>query len=103
MTGSSIQPLVAIALLSLALPATAAPGSSTAAVKVDISGIDLATSAGRVQLERRVARTIDAICGPREFFMRDETDALAACRDATRADVEPQVRAVVTRASLAAP
>lgn len=102
MTGTFLRPLVAAALLSISIPALAEPAFSTAQVRVDTSGIDLTSAAGRQTLERRINTAISAMCGAPVFGTRDEADALRACRTEARAAAEPQRRMAIAQANTVA-
>lgn len=98
MTGATIRPLVAAALMAFG---TAVPAATTGTYSVDTRGIDLTTATGREMLERRVERTIATVCGTPVLFSRAEAAALRDCRDATRAEVQPRVQALLSRTSVA--
>jgi UrcA family protein len=90
--------LVAAALLALGTPA-AADSWSTDRVTVNYSGIDLASSAGRVKFERRLASAINGLCGTPVLGTLEEAETLRACRAEAREAAEPQVRAVLAVAA----
>jgi UrcA family protein len=100
MTGTTIRPLVAAALLALAAPAFAEPAYSNAKVTIDASGIDLTSATGRQALDRRVQNAINAICGAPVYGTREEAEDLRTCRSETRATVQPQVQAMLLRANV---
>lgn len=101
MTAAIIRPLVATALLALAAPAFSEPSYSIAKVTIDTRGIDLGSASGRQALDRRVEHAVNAICGAPVFGTHEEAEELRACRSATRAEAEPQVRAVLARMTMA--
>ena len=108
MTGKFASPLVAngllagmtMALVTIAAPAMADTPLLTDKVSISTANLDLATPRGRQMLERRVNAAIGTLCGAPIFGSRDEADALRACREAARTDVQPQVKAMLTRASV---
>lgn len=101
MTGTIIRPLVAAALLAIAAPAFADQRAASAKLAISTSGIDLSTASGRKALERRVDNAIDRMCGKPVLGTRAEAEALEACRSETLAEVQPQMQAMLLRASLA--
>jgi UrcA family protein len=100
MTGNFIRPIVAAALLSMGVPAMADTDFSTAQVKVDYSGLNLASPSGRRALDNRVDAAIRTMCGAPVFGTRDEADALDACYDEARTAVEPQLKTILARANV---
>lgn len=100
MTGTIIRPLLAAALLAASAPALAGQDEGSAKLAISTSGIDLATPAGRQALERRVDNAINRLCGSNDLGTREEAEAIAACRLETRAEVQPQVDAMLMRTSL---
>lgn len=103
MPGNLIRPIVTTALLAMAAPAFAQPQAASAALAVNTSGIDLSTPEGRKALDRRVDNAINRVCGSIVLGTREEADAVAACRLETRAEVQPQVDAMLVRASVKVP
>jgi UrcA family protein len=99
MTGPIIRPLVAAALLAIAAPAFASETSEK--LVISTSGIDLATYAGQKALEHRVNNAIDRLCES-QVFASPNAYALEDCRDDLRAEVQPQVKAVLLRTSVVA-
>ncbi len=100
MTGTILRPLVAAALLAIAAPAFAEPVDNSANVTINTAGIDLTSANGRQALDRRVQNAINAICGAPIYGTREEAEDLRACRDETRAAVQPQVQAMLLRANV---
>lgn len=100
MTGFIIRPLLAATLLAMAVPVLADQGEGSAKLAISTSGIDLSTPAGRKSLERRVDNAINRLCGSNDLGTREEANAIEACRAETRAEVRPQVDAMLMRASL---
>lgn len=100
MTGNFIRPLLAATLLAAAVPALANQNDGSAKLAISTSGIDLSTPAGRKALERRVDNAINRLCGSNDLGTREEAEAIEACRAETRAEVQPQVDAMLQRVSL---
>jgi UrcA family protein len=108
MSGKFASPLVTngllagmtMALMTIAAPAMADTPLLTDQVSISTANLDLATPHGRAVLERRVNAAINAMCGAPVFGSRDEAEALQACRDEARAAAQPQVKAVLSRASV---
>jgi UrcA family protein len=103
MTGTMIRPLVAAALLAFAAPAFADQAVASAKLAISTSGIDLSTPAGRKALERRVDNAISRLCGYAVLGTREEAEELEACRLEARAEVEPQLQALLLRTSASLP
>lgn len=99
MTGKLIGPFAAAALLALAAPAYADTTEASAKLAISTSGIDLSTPEGRKALERRVDRAISRMCGSTMTGTREEAEELEACRLETRAEVEPQLQAMLVSAA----
>ena len=87
------------------MPRRRLPSRTEASAKLAIStnGIDLATPEGRKALDRRVDNAINRLCGSNVLGTREEAEAVAACRAETRAEVQPQVDAMLLRTSVMAP
>jgi UrcA family protein len=108
MTGKFASPLVTngllagmtMALMTIAAPAVADTQFLTDQVSISTANLDLATPRGRQMLERRVNSAIGTLCGAPVFGDRAEAEALRACREATRTAVQPQVKAMLDRASV---
>ena len=108
MTGKFASPLVSngliagmtMALMTIATPAMADTTLLTSQVSVSTTNLDLGTLHGRQMLERRISAAISTMCGAPVFGDRAEADLLRACRDEARAAVQPQVKAVVSRANM---
>jgi UrcA family protein len=99
MTVSIIRPLVATALLAFAAPTFASPAQDTEKLVISTAGINLATPAGQRVLAHRVNAAIDQLCNAETFATADGYDALNDCRDEVRAEVQPQLKAVMTSSS----
>ena len=96
-------PMVVIVLAStlglLAMPAGADPIGDDSRVTIDYRGVDLASSAGRQTLDRRIGSAIAQICGEAIYGTRDEHEVLDKCRREMRVRVEPMVaKALLTAA-----
>ena len=94
-----LSPIVAVAALVLAVPVVAASPLDVGVVSINYNNMDLSTAAGRAQLETRVSIAVRRVCGEAQIGDRDEQADIAACRAQARAAVEPQITAVVARAS----
>lgn len=108
MTGKFASPLVTngllagmtMALLTIAAPAMADTPLLTEQVSISTANLDLATPHGRQKLERRINTAISDLCGAPVFGARDDAETLRACREAARTAVQPQVQAMLNRASV---
>jgi len=108
MAGKFASPLVTngllagmtMALMTIATPAMADTPLQTEKVLVSIAYLDLASPKGRNILERRVNAAINTLCGTPVFGDRAEAEALQACRDEARAAAQPQIKAILSRASV---
>jgi UrcA family protein len=100
MAAKMIRPMLAVSLLAMAAPALADQDDGSARLAISTSGIDLATPQGQQALQRRVDNAINRLCGSNTLGTREEAEAIAACRAETRAEVQPQVDAMLMRASL---
>lgn len=100
MTETMIRPLVAAALLAMAAPAFADLPASSATLAINTTDIDLSTAKGRKALERRVDSAINRFCGTAVTGSRDEAEELDRCRSEARAKVQPQMQAMMLRASV---
>ncbi|OYU34187.1 MAG: hypothetical protein CFE35_16350 [Novosphingobium sp. PASSN1] len=94
-----LSPIVAVAALVSAVPVVAASPLDVGVVSINYTNMDLSTAAGRAQLEARVNIAVRRACGDAQIGDRDEQAEIAACRAQARAAVEPQITAVVARAS----
>ena len=108
MTGKFASPLVSngliagmtMVLMTIATPAMADTTLLTSKASISTTNLDLGTPQGRQVLERRINTAISDMCGAPVFGDSDQADARRACRDEARAAVQPQVNAMVNRASL---
>ncbi len=95
------------ALLSLAPAAVAgaalAQDADQPSVKVSYADLDLSQSAGRTELDRRIARAVDLVCQGDQSSIADLTRAraLEACRTAARTSADRQVAAILSGARYA--
>jgi UrcA family protein len=95
MTVPMIRTAVATALLALAAPAFAEPAAVTEKLVISTSGLDLATYSGQQALEHRVSNAIDRLCSAEVFASAEPATAMDDCRDAVRAEVQPQIKAML--------
>lgn len=95
MTVPMIRAAVATALLALAAPAFADPATATEKLVINTAGLDLATYSGQQALERRVSNAIDRLCSAEVFATAGPSTAMEDCRDAVRAEVQPQIKAML--------
>jgi UrcA family protein len=90
-----IRAAVATALLALSGPAFADPAADTDRLVISTSGLDLATASGQQALVRRVNAAIDQLCSADVFASAAPATAMDDCRDAVRAEVQPQLKAML--------
>nr|WP_310522724.1 UrcA family protein [Polymorphobacter sp.] len=100
MTGYFVRSMVTAAMLVSAVPALAEATFWSAQVKVDYSGLNLASPSGRQAFDHRIDAAIRTMCGAPVFGTRDEAEALQACHVEARTAAEPQVKAVLARANM---
>lgn len=82
----------AVALFA-AMPAAANP------IAVRHADLDLASPAGRVELDRRIARAVEASCGSYFQASPEEQRDIDACRAGAVAGVRPLKDALIARAT----
>jgi UrcA family protein len=79
--------------LLAAAPAAAEPSDSSnaPAESIQFADLNLATADGMAQLNRRIARATETVCG--SYASKDivEQDAVTACRNKVRSSIEPQL------------
>jgi len=89
-------------LLSAALALTSGPFAAafaqTRSIKVHSFDLDLSTTAGQVELEHRIARAIDQVCGPSTGARMDDIMSYASCSKTAQASAKTQYEAVVRAA-----
>jgi UrcA family protein len=89
-------------LLSAALALTSAPFGAalaqTRSIKVHSFDLDLSTKAGQAELEHRIARAIDQVCGPSVGGRMDDIMAYTSCSKSAQASAMTQYEAVVRAA-----
>ncbi len=96
-----------------ALPALAAVAAATAlvvptvshaavmdpeSVRVSYSDLNLSSTTGQNQLQRRIFFAAKVVCGPADQRDIPFANAVAECRDDTIADVQPKYEAAVNAA-----
>lgn len=91
---------VAAVLISIGAPVMAEPSFSTGRINVDYRDIDLSTANGQVKLQNRMDAAVHELCGAPVFGTREEDEMLKQCRDDARANAEPQIRSILTAASM---
>jgi UrcA family protein len=101
MTAPMIRTAIATALLAVAAPALADPAANSEKLVINTSGLNLATPAGQRALEQRIDSAIERMCSD-EVFATIDYDAMDECRTATRAEVQPQIKAMMPAATLVA-
>jgi UrcA family protein len=94
------RPAVLLLSASLALASTAvgAACAQTRSIKVHSFDLDISTKAGQVELQRRIARAIDQVCGPSVGGRMDDIMAYASCSKTAQASALSQYEAVVRAA-----
>lgn len=83
---------VAVALTSVQL---AAASAQTKSIKVHSYDLDLSTSAGQQELQRRIQRAVERVCGSATGARMDDIMSYAACTEAAQAKAMSQYEAVV--------
>jgi UrcA family protein len=101
MTAPMIRTAIATALLAMAAPAFADPAANSEKLVINTSGLNLATPAGQQALNERLDSAIERMCSA-EVFASIDYDAMDECRTAVRAEVQPQIRAMLPATTLAA-
>jgi UrcA family protein len=89
--------VTALALPAMAANADAAP-ASTATASVRYADLDLRTEAGVTELEHRIARAADRVCGPADLRSLADIELRDICRAKAVTDATPRVDSVVAMA-----
>jgi len=92
----SYPPILAAALAALAV---AAPAAAQSAVAVRYSDLDLSTTAGQAQLERRIHNAAREVCGMNEVTVGTRLNSTASqrCLAETKTRLHDQVAATIAR------
>jgi UrcA family protein len=89
-------------LLSAALALTAVPfaaaSAQTRSIKVHSYDLDLTTSAGQAELQRRIDRAVGNVCGSAVGARMDELASYASCSKVARASAMSQYDVAVKAA-----
>ena len=75
--------------LTAAMPAHAEAGTASRAVPY--ADLDLASRAGRAEMNRRIAVAVEAVCGTYAGAPTDEVRTIDRCRVAARTGIETQL------------
>lgn len=94
MTAAMIRTALATAVLAMAVPALANPADGDDRLVISTSGLNLATPAGQQALEQRLDSAIERLCSAQVFATIDY-NAMDECRTAVRAEVQPQIKAML--------
>ena len=94
MTATMIRTALAAALVAMTAPALANPAVSTEKLVINANGLNLATASGQQALNQRVDAAIDQLCSAQVFASIDY-NAMDECRSAVRAEVQPQIKALL--------
>jgi UrcA family protein len=86
---------VAVALTSVPL---AAASAQTKSIKVHSYDLDLSTSAGQQELQHRIQRAVERVCGSAVGARMDDIMSYAACTKAAQARAMSQYEVVVRTA-----
>jgi UrcA family protein len=90
--------LLLSAALALTLGPLGAAFAQTRSIKVHSFDLDLSTKAGQAELEHRVARAIDQVCGPAVGRRMDDIMSHASCSRTAQANAKIQYETVVRAA-----
>ena len=94
-----IRPAFLLLCTSLALTSVplAAGFAQTRSVRVHSFDVDLSTKAGQAELQRRIDRAVEQVCGPSGVAM-DDIMSYAACSRSAQADAMSRYEAMVRSA-----
>lgn len=81
--------------LSAAMPAHAEAGPASRAVSY--ADLDLATHAGRSEMNRRIAVAVEGVCGSYAGAPNEEVRTIDRCRAAARTGIESQLATLRAR------
>ena len=85
------------AALAVSVP-SAASLAQTRSIKVHSFDLDLVSAAGRVELQHRIQRAVDQVCGPAVGAGTDNIATYASCRKAALANAMSQFDVMVSAA-----
>lgn len=89
-------------LLSAALALTSTPfaasSAQTRSISVHSYDLDLATKTGQAEMQRRIQRAVERVCGPSVGARMDDITSSASCRETTQAAAMSQYEAMVKAA-----
>jgi UrcA family protein len=89
------------ALLSLSLLVAAAPDATLATARVQVADLDLHSSAGRAELDKRLDRAVATVCPDAQTIADPRAVQQArACKAATREAVAEQRQTVLAAAGI---
>lgn len=92
---------VAAALFAVVAPAQAAPASDARVRTVSTAGINLASPAGRAELEAKLARAAKSVCTPSDIRDLRQAQQTRGCIATALADSRVQIAAITARTQLA--
>ena len=87
-----------ISMIAVASALLASSPVAAGPAVIHLADLDLASPAGRVTLDRRVARALEAACGSYFQASPEETREIDACRKQGLAEVRPAVATAIARA-----
>ena len=90
--------LLLSAALALASGSFGTAFAQTRSIKVHSFDLDLSTKAGQGELEHRIARAIDQVCGPATGGRMDDIMAYRSCSKSAQASARTQYEAVLRAA-----
>lgn len=90
--------LLLSAALILASAPFAASSAQTRSISVHSYDLDLSTQAGQAEMQHRIQRAVDRVCGPSVGANMDDITASAACSKTAQASAMSQYQAMVKAA-----
>ena len=90
--------LLLAAGLALTFVPLSAASAQTRSVKVHAFDLDLATKAGQAELQRRIDRAVEQVCGSAAGARMDEILSYASCTKAAQSNAMSRYEAVVRTA-----
>ena len=97
-----ITALASLSLLFAAAPAAQDPVAAPAPVSVRYHDLNLRTAAGQAELDRRIARAVNAVCPTPDLRVLHQVQASDNCRKAARATADTQRQQALASAGAAA-
>jgi UrcA family protein len=89
--------LLSAALLMASAPFAASP-AQTRSISVHSYDLDLSTQAGQAEMQHRIQRAVNRVCGPSVGANLDDVTAAVACSKTAQANAMSQYEAMVKAA-----